>query len=64
MAGAQLGGLDARALAIVELLLDGRVQIRIGQVDVGDELAQQRLCALEAALQGLDVLRRGIPPAV
>lgn len=49
MAGSQLGSLGTRSFSIVKLLLDGRVKAWVGQVNIGDELPQQRLGALEAA---------------
>lgn len=64
MISPQLSNLGTRSFSVVKLLLDGRVKIWIGQVDVGDEFSQQRLGALKTTFQGLDILRRGIPPSV
>lgn len=64
MIDSQLGSLGARSFSITELLLDGRVKVWIGQVNVGNKFSQQRLGALKTAFQGLDILWRGIPPPV
>lgn len=55
---------SARLLAIVKLLLDGRVEVRISQVDIRHKLSKQCLGALQAALECLDILWCGIPPPI
>lgn len=48
----------------VKLLLNGRVEVWIGKVDIGHKLAEKCFGALQAALKGFDILRSGIPPAI
>lgn len=64
MADSLLGSLSTRSFSIIELLLDGRVKVWIGQVNVRNKFSQQRLGALKTAFQGLDILWCGIPPPV
>lgn len=57
-------GAHAGLLAVMELLLDGRVEVGVSQVDIGDELAEQVLGTLQTALEGLYILRGRISPPI